>query len=287
MSESVSAEPRIFAAVVLYQCRAQDSVTCQALIKAQIPTLLVDNSTEPNDNAAYAASVGMLYHSMGGNAGLPKAYNCAVRLLATQADVLCLFDCDTTLSADYWDVLRAALSAHPAQNLFVPRVMDAKGLLSPCRIRGCRVTRIADPLAVKAKELTAINSGTAIRMQAFQSLSYDEAMFLDYVDHAFFREARRQGTFLTVLDTVLQQDFSGNETTDLAAMRRRFSIFQRDFAYFCKEHWYTRLYAWFYIRKRRAYISYCAWRARRAEKSALAQLKPEAAQTTQKPQNGN
>lgn len=287
MSESDFVKPRIFAVVVLYQCQAQDSVTCQALAKAQIPTLLVDNSTEPNDNAAYAEKVGMLYHSMGGNAGLPKAYNCAVRLLIKQADVLCLFDCDTTLPADYWDVLRTALSAHPERNLFVPRVFDAKGLLSPCRIRGCRVTRIADPLTVKAKELTAINSGTAIRIQAFQRFSYDEAMFLDYVDHAFFREARRQGELLTVMNTVLQQNFSGNERTDLAAMRRRFSLFQRDFAYFCKDHWYTRLYAWFYIRKRRAYISYCAWRVRHAEKSALTQSKPEAVQTTQKPQNGN
>ena len=229
--------------VVVYNVACQESPSLRAL--ARIPNLSVyvaDNSTRQLGNGAYCQKMGWRYLPMGGNVGLPKAYN-AVLDAVEGASVIVWLDDDTELEPAYFDALSAALEAHPEGDIFLPRVTDEAGQLSPCAIEDCRVRRCAPGQAPPPERITGINSGMAVRLRAYAAYRYDEGYFLDYVDHAFLRDMKAQGRRIVPFEGRLIQRFSGNERGNAAGARARFRIFARDFARFCQDTPKGRRYA--------------------------------------------
>lgn len=240
-------EPRIAAAVVIYNRECADSAACRSLLQAGgIGVYLVDNSTQPNGNAAWCVQQGWRYLRMGGNLGLPRAYNAALDQSQGLFDALALFDDDTAVPAEYFARLRERLVESPAQ-VFAPIVRDEAGLLSPCVIHGHRVRR-APRADSWMQDFSAINSGLALRLPVHGGLRYDEGYFLDYADHAFVRALKATGAAFEVLPVELQQRFSNNQRGDAAAALRRYRLFRADFARFCSDtgagRAYGRLYLW-------------------------------------------
>lgn len=251
-------EVRITALIVIYNRRCEDSPSCEGLC-ANTPTraVVVDNSTEENDNAQYCARRGIGYVSMGGNAGLAKAYNRGIRFIKDNTDAthVLLLDDDTMLPDGFLEYTIDAVRKHDSAQIFCPLVRDENGLLSPCRIDGWRVTRVEEKTHLPASAFTAINSGLVADLNVFDDYAYDEGYFLDYIDHAFFRDMKARGVSFAVTDQVLLQRFFGNERGNKQAAKRRLAIFKSDFRRFCGRSLKGRLFALAVIIRRRIKIA--------------------------------
>jgi len=223
------------AVVVVYNIILNDSASLSSLLGQGWDEIIVcDNSTQPNENRAAAQELGVEYISMGGNMGLSAAYNRAIN--AARGSITVLFDSDTQLPDDFLRRLSACAAQHEGCGLFVPTVFDRVGLLSPCRINGCRTRRLKSAEALP-EDFSAINSALAVRTALARRILYDEAIFLDYADHDFIRRCRRAGAEATVFKVDIIQQFSGS-STDIpkSSALVRFKIFVRDVRTFSGKH---------------------------------------------------
>ena len=165
--------------------------------------------------------------------------------------LLCLFDDDTFLPNDYFDeLLKENLSA----DIFLPIVCDEVGILSPCKFNGLSVKRIKNLKELDKKNITGINSGMAISLEVFEDYSYDENYFLDYIDHDFLRAMKLKNKKIKVLNIKLNQSFSGNDTSNLESSINRFKIYKKDFKYFYRENFKSKIFANISILKRIFYL---------------------------------
>lgn len=229
-------EVSLYALLVIHNRRCEDSPSCEGLRRDPAArAVVIDNSTATNDNALYCAKRGFGYVTMGGNAGLAKAYNRGIRWIRQNTDAthVLLLDDDTTLPADFLESTAAFIAAHDEAAVFAPLVYDEKGLLSPCAIDGLLTSRVTDVHTLTAERFTAINSGLAIALSVFDDYAYDEGYFLDYIDHAFLRDMKARGVTFAVTKQTLHQRFSGNERGNKAAAKRRLHLFKQDFRRFC------------------------------------------------------
>lgn len=245
---------RVYALVVIYNRRCEESPSCEALRQLNdARAVVVDNSTAENDNARYCARRGFGYLGLGGNFGLSVAYNRGIQWLQKHTDAthVLLLDDDTTLPDGFWDAVGQSVKNNPATSVFLPRVYDEVGLLSPCAIDGLRVRRIADVCELTPDNITAINSGMTVALSVFKDYTYDEGYFLDYIDHAFMRDMKQQAVNFTVTKQVLHQRFAGNERGNKQAAKRRLAIFKADFRRFCGRSLKGRLTATAVIMRRR------------------------------------
>lgn len=248
---------KIEALIVIYNKSLADSLTFESIKGVPgIHITVADNSTQYFGNEKAAYNAGCSYIDMHGNQGLSKAYNKAIATLPKTEELLCLFDDDTRVGETYFSALREAEKKYKDVDIFVPIVMDKKGMLSPCMIYRLECVRVKKVEAIPAKNLSAINSGMAIRLRVFENYAYDEGQFLDYVDHAFIRDAvRRGGAKMVVMeDAVINQTFSGAEKSSLEADKRRFSIYKKDVGYFCEKYGISRIKKDMHLLKRRLNI---------------------------------
>ena len=249
---------RIYALLVIYNRACAQSPSCEQLRQnTDARAVIVDNSTTENDNYRYAAKRGFGYLSMGGNKGLAAAYNRGIAWIKhnTDATHVLLLDDDTTLPDGFLERTAASVEAHPEAGVFLPRVYDEKGLLSPCAIDGWQVRRIDDVAELTAQNVTGINSGLVIDLRIFDTYRYDETYFLDYIDHAFLRDMKARGVTVDITREELAQQFFGNQTGDKSAAKRRLHIFKRDITHFCGKTLKGRFAAGWMILKRRMKIA--------------------------------
>ncbi len=247
-------EVRLYALLVIYNRSCEDSPSCEGLRRdLSARAVIVDNSTEPNDNARYCARRGFGYVSMGGNRGLAAAYNRGIAWIKrhTNATHVVLLDDDTTLPEGFLEGTATFAAAHEDTQVILPLVDDEKGLLSPCRIEGWLTSRVTDVHELTPDTLTAINSGMTVALTVFDDYEYDEGYFLDYIDHAFVRDLRARGVTFGITKQRLTQRFAGNARGDRRAAKRRLAIFKQDFRRFCGRTLKGRLTAEAVIMRRR------------------------------------
>ena len=230
---------KICAAVVLYNKSCQDSLTCQTLLRSgaeAISPLILDNSTRELGNAAFCAAQGWHYLSMGGNIGLSKAYNRALELFrAENVDLVVWADDDTAFPEIYVSALETAAKTHPEVKVFLPVVMSGETIVSPALYGKYHIARASSVEALSGRTITAINSGMAVRLSAYDNYRYPEEMFLDYLDHDFMRYCREKRFPVLILrDTVLKQSFFADSRPRRADALRRRKLFEKDFRIYSK-----------------------------------------------------
>ncbi|SER35414.1 glycosyltransferase [Parafannyhessea umbonata] len=215
--------------VVLYN-QSLDDIACLdvALAAPQVSQVVVcDNSTIANDNEARAAERGVTYVSMGGNAGLSVAYNKGVE--RCDGDVVCVFDDDTVVGADYFEAVAALEKSPEAWDIALPLVMAGEAILSPSTFDGLRSRPFSDVGEIAGAEgLSGINSGMAARREVYSRVRYCEDLFLDLIDHRFLQDARARGCLVVYLEGPrLAQSYS-LESDDAEGALARLEIFSRD-----------------------------------------------------------
>lgn len=194
-----------------------------------VTVIICDNSTDTHVkeiNAAQSKGFASLnYVDMGGNTGLARAYNAGVR--TGFSDVICIFDDDTYVPADYFPAVARAIE-QSGSGVYVPLIKSGDALLSPLKASGPAIHRVKDPSAIRANDIYAFNSGMAITRDVLSRVSWDETLFIDSVDHAFCQDLHRADIPIMLLDDVeLEQDYS-RETDNLASALHRDVTFRRD-----------------------------------------------------------
>lgn len=207
-----------------------------------------DNSTDANiklENKRCADEFDrVIYVDMGGNAGISRAFNAALRM--SSGDIVCYFDDDTVVPDNYFDEAAAAVHSNPAA-LYLPLVYSGERLLSPLVVEGLCIHAVNEPSRLRGKELTGFNTGMFLSRELALEFEHDESLFLDFVDHAYCEQIRGAGIAIRIAQKiVLQQDYS-RETNSISAALFRSKITERDVRQFYCRTLAGRIYAAMYI----------------------------------------
>jgi GT2 family glycosyltransferase len=251
----------IYVLIVIYNKKCLDSVTCLCLKNIDnINIILVDNSTQDYQNKFFALKNEWIYISMNGNMGLSKAYNKGISVIKDHPNaIVCLFDDDTQVDQNYFEALKAKLLITPKSKIFLPYVYDETGLRSPCIIENFVAKKADNITMINSQNITAINSGMAIKMDVFTNYQYDENLFLDYIDHAFIRDMKFLKYKISIFDAILTHEmFFTSNTADITDIINRIKRFKKDFKRFCGKSFLGRRAYWteMYKLKKHLFISY-------------------------------
>ena len=236
-------DAKLAAAVVVYNMSCADSPTCRCLEELSrdenVLVVIYDNSTSDFGNEILCREKGWVYLGGQGNMGISKAYNACVNYLLQNkaADVLCLFDDDTELGADYFPLLRKAMQE--GGRIFAPLIYAGGGLISPCKLHpGHRVEMFSgerEALDYAGEEMSAINSCMAVNLDLFADYRYDENVFLDGVDHYFLQQMKERGESIQVFPYRCDHGFSGVQKPPKKSAMTRFRIYAKDYKYILRD----------------------------------------------------
>ena len=231
---NVNTPEDILTVLVLYEVRLQDSVAFKSLQKA----LEYGNLTGHlfiYDNSATSQQVvedekwTIAYQHDPANGGVSRAYNQAF-LYAKSHDLkwLLLVDQDTEFQKDFFSKYQDAVASYTDCQVFVPRLLDEKGLISPFKPgwgSGKRVTNVANGKNILG-EIHAVNSGLLVSVELFEAVGgYDERLRLDFSDFSFFKRLGQKTNFIGVVDARCQHELSSLKKTNLKAAVTRFDIY--------------------------------------------------------------
>ena len=233
------------ALVVVYNVKCEESATCRSLLACEndaVSVFVFDNSTSDFGNRDYCEKMGWHYLGGDGNKGLPRAYNACIFKIKEEMKegFVCLFDDDTDFDADYFSALSKSIESNPESDLFLPLIFCSGDLISPCRLtKSYRQILFSDSdeaLSYNGADLSAINSCMAVRLSVYDDYSYDEAIFLDGVDHHFMMtQLLEKRSKASVFSHVCHHSFSGMERPDRDAALSRFRMFAKDHAYWFRK----------------------------------------------------
>ena len=206
--------------------------------------IIYDNSLKDYGNENYCRKNEWIYLGGDGNKGLSFAYNAAVKYCRNQRfdGILCIFDDDTEISSEYFRVLESSIQEDPSAELFIPILKSNNKIISPSILRSnytCKLFESESNLRrYRGTRLTAFNSGLAIKTDMFDSLIFDEKLFLDFIDHRFFQEINKRKIKYHILAYVSGHNFSGEEHPGITVALQRFEIFIKDASVFCEHKRY-------------------------------------------------
>ena len=227
---------KIYAIIVMYNTKLVESETYKSIkSNKDIQIIICDNSTRYLENDKFCEQkVNLKYINMNGNVGLPKAYNMAIKEIPKDDNSLvCIFDDDTTVPSNYFEKI-IAKSENSDSDIYLPLVYSNETLISPNIVNGGIAMSCDNIPEVIEKNTSAINSGMAIRTRVFIKNQYDEKMFLDYVDHKFIFDVKKNNcTFEVIKEIVIKQNFS-SDSDDIALAKSRYKLYKNDVKIFIK-----------------------------------------------------
>lgn len=233
------------AIVVVYNTYCGESPTCIALEKLcnnNINVLIYDNSITDYNNSEYCKQHGWLYLGGNGNVGLSKAYNAAIDFLRlhTDTNLICLFDDDTNIEAEYFKLLLQEAKNDSQTSVFVPVILSNNRIVSPfIAKKGHRAKMFKTHKKLfenNHENIAAINSCMAIRLSVFENYRYDENIFLDGIDHKFILDIKKQNHKIKVFNYTCKHSLSAMEKPSRDSALSRFQIFSNDYRYIFKDN---------------------------------------------------
>lgn len=185
-----------YAAIVVYNSFLEESETLVNLKKIKrhdIDIIIFDNSdddTYKKQNLDYAFENTWKYLTDGQNVGLSRAYNRIIDFLGEQRGIIIWFDDDTQITQEYFDVLKNSLDEDI--DIYTPVIQAQNGKFYSPNEEGFFKNKQLKSLDgyIRQKKFNAINSCTAVNLELYDNYRYDENLFLDQIDHDFFRSQR-------------------------------------------------------------------------------------------------
>jgi GT2 family glycosyltransferase len=222
---------KLFIVLVLYRIELSYSTSwttlCRAMSanrKLDVEVLVVDNSLESGLSLMNLREFPFTAVHDPSNGGLVSAYNVALkRAERAHADWMLLLDQDSVLPRDFISKTVQAISecdADATVAAVVPRVKGSASWLSPKRVHPGFVTDVrADARGRCDYEITAINSGTALRVSALREIGgFSRKYWLDFLDYWVFRTLYNCGRAAYVSDAHMMHSLS-LETNALSSAR--------------------------------------------------------------------
>lgn len=213
--------------IILYEQGIEEITSLEYFLNS--PTVhgvyIRDNSSRPHEVNTTLRNRNLVhYRWMGGNVGLPRAYNNAVA--ECDAPYICIMDDDTTVPDDFLEKAAAYFIDEPA--IYLPLVRTQRELISPHLQFGYRIRTITNNDFSDAAHVSGINSGMILARDIFTTVRYDESLFLDEVDHQLMVQVHKHGIPIIVMDDiVLHQSFS-YDSNNMQADIHRFRIWKQD-----------------------------------------------------------
>lgn len=222
--------------VVLYNKAIDESSTLKFFSNHTIPNTTVyvyDNSTKNYGNKIECQKKGWIYLSEKKNVGLAAAYNKTIEYVLKSnrlnIDYFMILDDDSKLSKEYFDFLNSILNKENIQ-IGVPIIKINDRILSPCLVEKCgRIKSVKSIKSLNNKNITAINNGMIIKSTVFKKIKYNSDLFVDYVDHDFIRQAKKNNIKITVFNYCLEHNMSivDNSINEKGRLIR-FKIYSKD-----------------------------------------------------------
>lgn len=225
---------KIFFVVVIYERKAEQSpafntlVALKGKISGTLSIFIYDNSAIPSP----PVNQELFYKHDPSNSGVSRAYNEA-SLLARKHNKqwLLLLDQDTELEPIALEKYHKSVLTYPTTKVFTPRMVDAKGIVSPFNIflgKGIRVSNVKAGIH-SFNSLKIINSGMLIHLDAFEKAGgFDERFPLDLSDFAFTDRLSKHNLKFALIDcSIRHQLSSGDMHKDLTKEFKRFEKFIR------------------------------------------------------------
>ena len=267
----------LYIASVIYNKRISDIASLDEIFsfsdsvgKDDIKLIVVNNSENAagltSEEQEMIGSRNIKYIQNGANLGLSKAYNKAFDYAMSissdpESDFMFLIDDDTSLTKEYISGIYTEVSK--SDNLsdgvnVITGLISADGRpMSPTK--GFRFTYKDSDYIVSPgvyDDICCINSGMAVRLSSLKEIGgFDESLFLDMVDYAMlYKLSEKKKCKVLVIPENIVQSFSGRDEKDKEALYRRYKIYKKDFATFCKITGRSRVYAWLHLLKRKIAI---------------------------------
>ena len=187
---------------------------------------LIDNSEDEkilDDNYSAVLPNNVTYLRMNGNCGLSKAYNEGIRvamLASPEKAWFLIADQDSVFPPSYLSEAEREIAKSPDAKIVAPDVYSERKRISP---------------VYRGGKLMFVNSGLLISSEVFHSITYDEQLFLDFVDFDF-ADMLYQSKFACHVcrskNLVVHQSFSGDHKNGYDQDLRRFRIFMKDGSYY-------------------------------------------------------
>jgi GT2 family glycosyltransferase len=212
---------KLQAVVVIYKQKIADSKTINSLfdqiqaMSLNIDLLIYDNSPSPQSwEHPIKNLISVAYTHDPANGGLVPAYNFAL-VIAKKSGIewLLLLDQDTTLTAEYFDRLSAAIQEHGADSRIVayaPHIIVRGKHVVPTWFSMGMHRRIKPSFhGVATRPINSINSATVVRVPFVESLGgFDKRFPLNFADYWLYREIYRGGKMVVVLNCGLEHGLS-------------------------------------------------------------------------------
>jgi GT2 family glycosyltransferase len=164
------------------------------------------------------------------NGGIAAAYNWALEIAKLHCfSWMLLLDQDTRLPLTFLESLLGTIELHNSNQTvaaIVPFVNDGLVGISPSRVLfGRRVPLQRESHSLAECEVTAINSGAAIRVSFVQSLGgFNQNYKLDCLDHWLFRRLYAERKRVALSGSVLEHNLSVSDYRNQVSLARYSSI---------------------------------------------------------------
>lgn len=225
-----------YVVIILYNKKIETSQSVRNLVDLKcknISIIVLDNSDESYivNNKNWANDKHIIYHSMGGNVGLSKAYNYALTLLRDKInDIVIWLDDDTHIKKEYFEVLYEKAKNYE-WDVFAPIIYGQDGVIySPNKVghlKGHYIKSVNQN--IPNDKFNAINSCLAVRIKVYKEYYYDESLFMDCVDTKLFDDFRMMNLKFCVLPIKIYQNFfQRSKQKDVNKYWSRFQIRIKD-----------------------------------------------------------
>lgn len=244
---------KVSAIIVLYNTQISDSKAINTALLNSFDRIIVCDNSEARFNQCGSDTFPIDYFSLGGNQGLPAAYMAGIQK-SLDCDYVCFFDDDTAIPYDYATKIRRDIKETRA-DIYLPMVYCGSILISPCKKHGFSFRSFLPSEKIKGSSFSAINSGMCVSTAFLTYCSFNENLFLDYVDHEFLREAKFKNAKIVIDEKiVLAQDLSLYTETNKEAVLHRQQIFEKDCKVYYSKNFFEKIYAFYLIKKRRVLL---------------------------------
>lgn len=232
---------RLYIVCVLYNQKIEEITSLNVFLSLAgkysfIKLMVMDNSSKAfltqNRRACETTYKGRIrYVESGGNIGISKAYNKALRIIKDEKFHVMWSDDDTLFSEEYLENVIKSIKA--GRTDIISGIVRANGnVISPVKNLNFDVFKRTNRFDLKPgihNNIYCINTGLTIKSSVFDAVGgYDERLFLDAVDHLFSDQLIEKGlNRIEIVSGSITQDFAA-ETDDLSAWKKRVRIYVRD-----------------------------------------------------------
>ena len=229
--------------LVLYNTRLCHSATYKTFVTSSRPSMLdpasiavYDNSPIPQVNTDEEADL-LAYKHDPANRGLAAAYNWALDIAKARGiSWLLLLDQDSTLPSQFLESCLVQISLHSRNDdvvAIVPVIRSGGSVISPMRVGFGRLKSLThSSFGIQNEEITAINSGAAIRCEFVRSIGgFNRAYWLDCLDHWLFHQIYASGRKVTITNCILDHKLSVQDYRHEVSTERYRSILNGEAAF--------------------------------------------------------